>query len=1264
MADRFFAWAGLLVLLLAAAANAEADTSAVHRQRLKDRDALAAKAIELLKAGRVDDALEREEQVLAIEREVLPPDSEQLAGTLASMAKLHVIRKDFDTARGLYREAIEATAKRQGPEHYRVKELRVELAGIDQIEKLTPEQLRRLAEAELLVDRAMSLFNKRDYAAALDVAQKALQINKTLLGEEHPKTMISLGQIASIDWGQQKYDEAVAAEQRVLTLREKLFGVDHPDTAAWLKSLAGHYKALKNYEQAARNYERLLALEVVSPGSDSPPAAKTRGELASLYQTLGKPEAAVELYQQAIAAAEKSKGPDSAAAGKAVLDLANHYRFLHHYAEAAPYYEKAIAIYEKAIGPDHPGTAGALDLAGLNLKQEGNYAAALPLYRRALAIEEKTLGDHSSTATTLNNLAFLYAAQKNYAEAIALHRRALAMREKVLGPMHLLTAASLENLAAIYELQKDFAEALPLHARALNIYEKFPGPMNSQIASSRSHLIGLYESQGDYAAALPLVERTSTLQKAVLGPNHPSYAMQLSHLAFLHAATGDFPQAGSLVRAAIAITRDWLLSPAAMQSERSRLAALQAWRWQLDEFVSLAIDAGHDADGVFNEVLAWKGASALHDRAMSMAASNPTLGQMLGKWQQATGKIAAITRSKQEQWQVPPALATAASNAGAQAVGRQPDTSGQQLRELTAEKEKLATELAAACPALGHLIQKPSLDKLLAALPEDAVLVDYLEFTRHAPAKGRGASRERQFVAFVVRNASKPEDRLAMIPLGPAAPIEKAIEEWTNGLRASSDAAGPGKQLRAAIWEPVVRAIAGAKTVLVSADGVLGRLPLAALPATESGKYLLEERRLAMVPVPQLISGLSGKSSQREPAHRLLLVGDVDYDALPGSASAEAKKRQPIEPGKLLHTPSDGILFQPIAGSADELAAIEKLFADESEKRSGDRVRLTKQQATVERFCKLAPDSRIVHLATHAFFGRGEFWSADSAIAASKAAEAPVALPQAAPPAPPLSVVGIGAALEVKEGKLVVARVVPGGAAAADGRLKPGDVIQRMAEATGPWAELSGKSLEDNVKRIRGTAGSKIRLEVVTKDAKEPVVYELVRKAVTVPTAAPTEPSPLPLFGTSPGLLSGIALAGANLEPAPGVPEGILKSRQIVTLDLAAVELVVLSDCDQQAGQTAGGEGLLGLQRTLQVAGARAAVASYWQVEPDVKQVLLERFYRNLNEKHLSRLDALREAQLDLLDHPGELPEAARPNGDARTSPRVWAAFTLSGDWR
>jgi CHAT domain-containing protein len=116
------------------------------------------------------------------------------------------------------------------------------------------------------------------------------------------------------------------------------------------------------------------------------------------------------------------------------------------------------------------------------------------------------------------------------------------------------------------------------------------------------------------------------------------------------------------------------------------------------------------------------------------------------------------------------------------------------------------------------------------------------------------------------------------------------------------------------------------------------------------------------------------------------------------------------------------------------------------------------------------------------------------------------------------------------------------------------------------------------------------------------------------------------------------------------------------------VELAVLSACETGLGEVAGGEGVLGLQRAFQVAGARTTITSLWKVDDLATKQLMERFYDNYWRKNLGTLEALREAQLFLLQEGVkrgmvrvEQPKDLTP---PRTPPYYWAPFVLAGDWR
>jgi CHAT domain-containing protein len=173
---------------------------------------------------------------------------------------------------------------------------------------------------------------------------------------------------------------------------------------------------------------------------------------------------------------------------------------------------------------------------------------------------------------------------------------------------------------------------------------------------------------------------------------------------------------------------------------------------------------------------------------------------------------------------------------------------------------------------------------------------------------------------------------------------------------------------------------------------------------------------------------------------------------------------------------------------------------------------------------------------------------------------------------------------------------------------------------------------------------------------------------------------PVRADGRNPLALSGVVLSGANLGPAldaQGLPlgdDGVLTGEEVVGLDLSRTDLVVLSACETGLGDLAGGEGVFGLQRSFEMAGAATCVASLWQVPDEATQRLMTRFYENLWQKRMGKLAALREAQLWLRREAITQPEIVRgahttpedgpPAVAGRLPPYYWAAFVLSGDWR
>jgi CHAT domain-containing protein len=144
----------------------------------------------------------------------------------------------------------------------------------------------------------------------------------------------------------------------------------------------------------------------------------------------------------------------------------------------------------------------------------------------------------------------------------------------------------------------------------------------------------------------------------------------------------------------------------------------------------------------------------------------------------------------------------------------------------------------------------------------------------------------------------------------------------------------------------------------------------------------------------------------------------------------------------------------------------------------------------------------------------------------------------------------------------------------------------------------------------------------------------------------------------NPLLRTGLALAGANrvIKGAAiedGSEDGILTGYEVSGLNLVGTELVTLSACETGIGDIVEGEGVFGLRRAFQQAGAKAILMTMWKVPDKETARIMSGFYpRWLNGMRKS--DALRESALEMLR------EARARFGHGH--PLLWGGFILFGD--
>jgi len=97
------------------------------------------------------------------------------------------------------------------------------------------------------------------------------------------------------------------------------------------------------------------------------------------------------------------------------------------------------------------------------------------------------------------------------------------------------------------------------------------------------------------------------------------------------------------------------------------------------------------------------------------------------------------------------------------------------------------------------------------------------------------------------------------------------------------------------------------------------------------------------------------------------------------------------------------------------------------------------------------------------------------------------------------------------------------------------------------------------------------------------------------------------------------------------------------------IELLVLSACETAEGDNRAALGMAGVAVR---SGARTTVATLWAVQDDSTALFMSEFYRRLIQRNDTKAEALRQAQLFLL------------NNSKYNHPYYWSPFVLIGNWR
>jgi CHAT domain-containing protein/Tfp pilus assembly protein PilF len=951
--------------------------------------------------------------------------------------------------------------------------------------------------------------------------------------------------------------------------------------------------------------------------TDTASAAWVLQRAADTSGNVKKWDEAHSLYREALEAS--GTPPDPRIARQLWTSIGETFEKHDESAIAESAYREALAI-SQAQFPDSLAVASNLTNLGTVFYDRGDLVVAGDYYRKALAIREKLAPESLECAGSLTNVGNVAEHRRDLATAEASHRKALAIREK-LAPGSLRVAGSLNNLGLVAQDRGDLIAAEDLYRRSLEIKGKL-APESLTYANSLSNLGTCARHRGDYSSAEDLQTKALAIRER-LAPGSLLIADSLNNLGNAAHGRGDLKAAEDLHRKALAIREK--LGPGSLEvaSTFNNLGAIalergdvtgsaELYRKALDikgriapaslEFASTLTNLGgvdiqrHDfkaAEGFLRQAQSIYERFALGDAAQAeMMHQLGLLYRMTDRLREASdafrGAIEAIESQK------------------AKLGGSEDSRTGfaAQYSNYYRDYIEVLLELNRRRDAF-QILERSKAQSLLSMLAERDLV-----FASDIPAD---LERERKLTDAEYDEAQNQFGELS--PQNEAKQIDELLLRLRE-LRAKQD--GVAERIKkasprlASLQYPQPLDLAGTQKALD---------PETVLLAYSVGK----EKSFLFVVQPQAKDVLSvhtlpiGEQTLREsveayrnlielkgppgqaPAQNLIARGRSLYDTLikPAEKQIGKSERILILPDGPLHTlPFDALVREVGAGQPRYLVEWKSLH--------------TAVSATV--YAELKKERR------------------------------------AAPSSAAVIVAAFG---DPKYPKLSARKPA---AKRSDDEAVPAETVETSDEVDEEGADPQVRSAVRGGYKFDPLPASRQEVEsIATLYAPRATKY-LGEEATEEKAKALGKDTPYIHFACH-GILnerfpldSALALTIPE-KPKEGQDNGLLQAWEIFEKVRIDADLVTLSACETGLGKEMGGEGLVGLTRAFQYAGARSILASLWKVDDRSTAELMKRLYTYLKAGK-TKDEALRLAQLDLIHSP------------SLAAPFHWAAFQLIGDWK
>ena len=179
------------------------------------------------------------------------------------------------------------------------------------------------------------------------------------------------------------------------------------------------------------------------------------------------------------------------------------YRKKGNYEKGLEYSKKALKIKLLNYDEYHPSVAKYYGNIADNYYDKGAVEEGLPYMEKALDISKKSLGeDHPQTAGLLGEVGAFYAALRRITDAKKMIQKNIKINERRLGLTHPYVVSAHNSIGKLYEDEKEFDKALEVYQQNLNRYLAHDYRVDHLVSDAYHDIAEVFLKKGALDAAL------------------------------------------------------------------------------------------------------------------------------------------------------------------------------------------------------------------------------------------------------------------------------------------------------------------------------------------------------------------------------------------------------------------------------------------------------------------------------------------------------------------------------------------------------------------------------------------------------------------------------------------------------------------------------------------------------------------------------------------------------------------------------------------